>query len=361
MNLYIQRFVAQDTEARRCWINFVEEKTKTKSVKNAAFGGANQGGASPTSPKSLTVPALHIPPRQDSVDSGRDKFNQVTIGYSIDPQQDSKCDVGEESKMSEFRLNVRTTQMFAFMLSKLEFEPYEPYLNGLGYQVDRINDPGFEQTIENYLWKGASAQSVLASICDDFHAILSEESPDSGDKSRGKMARFGGKVQYRFFDDDGDYDEHNVDRNNNTHVRRDDETDRSSYIDNNADGMIRTTPIDVEKPTPNDGSLFGTIMNTFKRKSGAKRLIGEHAVKDRPPAAMSANHSLAKEKMKLLQHVATSNRRCDEELHQEIVEVSVHAYIRRYIHTHICRCARTLHLEIRIHSSISVAYRSVAA
>jgi hypothetical protein len=306
--------------------------------------------------------------------------------------------------------------MFAFMLSKIEFEPFERYLHDLGYHVDTVNDAGFENTIENYLWQGSSVRSVLKQIRDDFMAAKSREespepspassarhdeggSPPGENKPRVKSTRFSGRITTKLFDKVED--EVCVDENSQQVVRSistessdsegskkiylpgkgessfrrrkssngviaevsgqrlsgrfdlvpstlpanpsmaslkkpDEESDPARYSDLSEDDLdpsIKNTPVDVEKPAPNDGSIFGTFKNMVKRKSGATKEFlasAKEATKEagnRTSDAASANQAIMKEKMKLLQHVTTSNRRSEEELHQEIVDVSEVCYL----------------------------------
>jgi hypothetical protein len=165
------RFVATDPEARKAWVDIIEENmNKTRrALKSTRPGSMNIKDEKNDKP---------ISERVDTEDD-REKFNSIVIGYADVDNDNYKMTPEEEMAMSKFRFKVNQTQMVINMNSNLEcgdyeeifrqFDPDRPFVN---FAEELFRDEGY--LIERFLPKNISANTT-----DFLKQVISPEFKDN--------------------------------------------------------------------------------------------------------------------------------------------------------------------------------------
>jgi hypothetical protein len=86
--------------------------------------------------------------------------NEQKLGYgnlNSNQNQDSfDKEIETEISMSSFRLFVKKTQMFNYMLSQIECFEFEPTFLSLGVKGENIAEQWLDSSMERFLWGGKS-------------------------------------------------------------------------------------------------------------------------------------------------------------------------------------------------------------
>jgi hypothetical protein len=192
------RFASTDPDSRRLWMNFIEEKMRNSELReNNAQSGVNSPASTQVSPVVCPACKRETSVRDSMTGSTPVNGSTQSAGQNTSAMSPSCCDgyvdpsdpmtklfgtsadklnsTEEEQIISKFRLQVKRTQMFSYMHTRIECGLYEPMmLKLLGPSVD-LTTITKDVHVESYLWEGSSVQGLLDRIKTAHLATVPED------------------------------------------------------------------------------------------------------------------------------------------------------------------------------------------